>query len=511
MAQSVYSFTVVGIDGRVVRIETELLHGISGVSIIGLGDQAIKEAKERIEAAIINSGFDFPQYKVIINLAPGDMKKSGSSFDLGMAIGLLLASNQLVNAARDLTTLGFIGELSLDGRIRPSRGVLPMVIKAKEEGFKSVILARENVLEARLIEGIEIVGMDTFKNCVAYLKGKETVVQPVVTKSREAPTRSQPDFHDVKGQKELIQYIQIAVAGGHNILMVGSPGCGKSMIAKRIPSILPKMSRDEALEVTKIYSVTGGVTKGQIIESRPFRAPHHNASTNALVGGGRLAMPGEITLAHNGVLFLDEIPQFEKRALEALRQPMEDGQVAVTRVEQTNTYPSKFMLVAAMNPCPCGYYGQDRCQCTDKEILKYRQKVSGPIMDRIDIQKYVTPIDFLKEYEDEDRIESETLREAVERIRAIQENRFSGEEGIHNNAQMEGPLIEKYCVLDEESKLLMKQAFQAFHFSARSYSKYLKIARTFADYHGHENILKSDLIMALSSRDLEKEERDLLK
>ncbi|MCK5762941.1 MAG: YifB family Mg chelatase-like AAA ATPase, partial [Clostridiales bacterium] len=443
-------------------------------------------------------------------LSPSNIKKSGSKFDLGMAIGLLLKTNQIEIKDIDLKEVGFIGELSLDGNLRSCKGILPMVMKAKEEGMKRIILPRENVEEALLISDIEIIGIDNLKNVVEYLSGKPVNILTKVSSEKKISYDSRIDFKDVKGQKDLINYIKVAVAGGHNIIMTGSPGCGKSMIAKRIPTILPQMSQSEALEVTKIYSVVGTIREGKLVTERPFRSPHHNASTNSLIGGGRTATPGEITLAHNGVLFLDEIPQFDKRTLDALRQPMEDGTVTISRVDQTNEYPSRFMLVAAMNPCPCGYYGEERCKCTDYEVLKYRKKISGPIMDRIDIQKYVSPIDLFKELDDSESISSKELRNEIEIVREIQNERFKDYEGVNCNAQMDSYLINKFCDLDQECKDILRKSYKRFKFSARSYNKYLKVARTFADFENHENIQKDDLLNALTSRDMEKEESNMM-
>ncbi|NMB28054.1 MAG: YifB family Mg chelatase-like AAA ATPase [Tissierellia bacterium] len=506
MASIVNSFAILGIDGYLVEIETDTLYGQPSISIIGLGDRAIKESSERIQAAIIHTGYEFPKMKIVINLAPGDIKKRGSHFDLGMAIGLLLQSKQIVLNDIDINNFGFIGELSLNGHLRPCAGVLPMVIAAKKSGINNIIVPMENIGEATLVNGIKAYGLENLKSVIAFLEGNREV-NPIEENinSQLSPNYS-IDFSDVKGQDVLVEYIVVAAAGGHNMLMVGSPGCGKSMIAKRIPTILPKMSEEEALEVTKIYSVAGLLKdRGNLVTERPFRAPHHSASLNSLVGGGNNAMPGEVSLAHNGVLFLDEVAEFSKKTLDALRQPMEDKKVTVARVNSTNTYPSNFMFIAAMNPCPCGYHGTKKCKCTDYEVLKYRQKVSGPILDRIDIQKYVHPVDFINLTENNKGRTSNELRERVERAREIQRIRYKDFKNINCNAQMTPKLIKKYCKLDQESKALLRIAYDRYGYSARTYDKFLKVARTFADLDNSPKIRKEDIMNVLLSRDLDKE------
>jgi len=506
LASIINSFAISGIDGYLVEIETDTLYGKPSISIIGLGDRAIKESSERIQAAIIHTGYEFPKMKIVVNLAPGDIKKRGSHFDLGMAIGLMIQSKQIVVNNININSFGFIGELSLNGHLRPCAGVLPMVIAAKKAGIKNIIVPMENIGEASLVNGIKAYGLEDLKSVIDFLEGNKDV-NPIEENTDSQLSPNYPiDFSDVKGQDILIEYIVVAAAGGHNMLMVGSPGCGKSMIAKRIPTILPKMSEEEALEVTKIYSVAGLLKdRGNLVTERPFRAPHHSASLNSLVGGGNNAMPGEVSLAHNGVLFLDEVAEFSKKTLDSLRQPMEDKKVTVARVNSTNTYPSNFMFIAAMNPCPCGYHGTNKCKCTDYEILKYRQKVSGPILDRIDIQKYVHPVDFINLTENKKSHTSAELRERVERAREIQRIRYKGLKGINCNAQMTPKLIKKYCQLDQESKTLLKIAYDKYGYSARTYDKFLKVARTFADLDASPNIRKVDIMNVLLSRDLDKE------
>ncbi|MDD2447658.1 MAG: YifB family Mg chelatase-like AAA ATPase [Tissierellia bacterium] len=505
MASIVKSFAILGVDGYLVDVEVKEIFGQAMISIVGLGDTAVKEARERVQAAINDSNYTFPQKKVVINLAPSDLKKSGSHFDLAIAIGLLVETGQIVKARKE--EFAFIGELSLNAKLRGCSGVLPMIIAAKESGVSNIIVPLDNVDEASLVQGINIYGFDSLIEVIEFMENRRDYEPHIVDrKDDEDKDTYKLDFMDVQGQDALIEYIVIAAAGGHNLLMIGQPGCGKSMIAKRIPTILPSMTEREALEVTKIYSVAGILkTKGGLIIDRPFRAPHHNASTNSLIGGGNNATPGEISLAHNGVLFLDEVAEFNKKTLESLRQPMEDQMVTVSRVKYTNTYPAGFMLVAAMNPCSCGYYGSDKCKCTDYEVLKYRQKISGPIMDRMDIQKYVRPVDFINLSSYKMGKSSKEIRERVELAREIQKRRFEKIDKVNCNAQMGNSLIKEYCSMEAEGQKLMELAYGKFKYSARSFHKYLKVARTFADMAGSEKIRKKDISASLMSRDLEKD------
>ncbi|WP_416246473.1 YifB family Mg chelatase-like AAA ATPase [Clostridium sp. HCS.1] len=511
LASVVKSFAISGIDAYVVNIESDTIYGQPSVTIVGLGDAAVKEARQRLEAAINHEKYDFPKMKVVINLAPGDIKKSGSHFDLGMAIGILIQTLQI--QVDEVNSFGFIGELSLNGELRPCSGVLPMVIEAKRNGINNIIVPKDNLLEAALVSGINVFAFDNLKDVLNFLedKSKYNIKLDDYKEEHKITREYLLDFEDVQGQDSVIEYMVIASAGGHNIIMSGSPGCGKSMIAKRIPTILPNMTEKEALEVTKIYSVAGLLkNKGSLITQRPFRAPHHNASMNALIGGGNNAMPGEISLAHNGVLFLDEIAEFNKRTLDALRQPMEDNIVTVSRVKSTNTYPANFMVVAAMNPCPCGYYGESKCRCTDYEVLKYRQKLSGPILDRIDIQKYAQSVDFMDLSLYKKGKNSSDLREIVEKARRVQRERYKSIEKINSNSEMTPAMIREFCTLDNECKNIIQMAYDRFQFSARSYYKYLKVARTFADIEGAKNIRKQDILKALMSRDLDNEESKMI-
>lgn len=509
MASIIKSFAIAGVDGYIVEIETDTLYGKPSISIIGLGDQAIKEASERIQSSILTKGYEFPKMKIVINLAPSDIKKAGSHFDLAMSIGLLEQSEQIF--VKDIGDYAFIGELSLNGRIRECSGVLPMIIAAKKVGIKNVIIPAGNKEEASLIKDINVFTFEDLKDVIDFIEGRHTATP---SKGLGLITSSEDyflDFKDVKGQEILIEYIVVAAAGGHNMLMIGEPGCGKSMIAQRIPSILPKMNEEEALEVTKIYSVSGLLKNNKnMINTRPFRAPHHNASLNSLIGGGNNARPGEISLCHNGILFLDELTEFNKKTLEALRQPMEDKQVQVTRVGASHIYPANFMFIAAMNPCPCGYYGSNKCRCTDYEVQKYRQKLSGPLLDRIDIQKYVRPVDFFELSNDRESVSSEILRKRVEGARKIQRERFKNIGGVNCNAQMSSSHIKRFCKLDEESKKVLKIAHDKYGYSARTFNKFLKVARTFADLDGANNIRKKDIANVLLARDLDKENITML-
>lgn len=509
MATIVNSFSISGIEGLVVEIETDMIFGQPSVSIIGLGDQAVKEASERIRASILHLGYEFPKMKVVINLAPGDIKKKGSHYDLGMSIGVLQQSDQI--AAQGLEEYGFIGEVSLNGKLRACNGVLPMVIAAKRAGIRKMIVPNDNREEAALVQEMEIYAFEELKEVIDFIQGKRAVGAVKREESAKSDIEYPVDFSDVKGQELLIEYIVVAAAGGHNMLMIGEPGCGKSMIAQRIPTILPMMNEEEALEVTKIYSVAGLLkTNRDLINARPFRAPHHNASLNSLIGGGNNAMPGEISLAHNGVLFLDEIAEFNKKTLDALRQPLEEKKVTISRVQGRHEYPANFMFIAAMNPCPCGYYGSRKCHCTDYEVQKYRQKLSGPLMDRVDIQKYVNPVDFMELGNQKPGPSSAELRLRVENARKIQRERYRGMDGINCNAQMTASLIKEFCQLDEPSKQLLKLAHEKFGYSARTYNKFLKVARTSADLDGSENIRRQDIARVLMARDMDKENTGMI-
>ena len=518
MAIVVKSMATSGVEGFMVEIEASTIRGQQqSMSIIGLPDQAIKEAGERIQAAIESCGYDIPKEKAIISLAPGDKKKRGSHFDLGMIIALLFQTDQI--SPRNLEDFALIGELSLDGRIRPCHGVLSMVTEARNCGIKSVIVPFENRKEAGTISGINVFPVRTLQETVRFLEGKtdlsgqEEEEKPGAMQSAFSTAQNREggdayeanlDFADVKGQDELIEAIILGAAGGHNILMIGEPGCGKTMIAQRIPTILPKMTEKEAMEVTKIHSIYGLLDAGNgLMTQRPFRAPHHNVSLNALIGGGSYAQPGEVSLAHNGVLFLDELAEFSRSTLDALRQPMEDKRVTISRVNGTNSYPANFMFVAAMNPCPCGYYPTKKCRCTDYETLHYRGKISGPILERIDIQKCVAHVDFFDLENKEGSYTSAQLRKQVEKARKIQQERFRDDPQVSCNAQMTTSQIKKYCKLDEECTGILKRASDEYGYSARVIHKLLRLARTSADLAGRDRICREDIIRVLGCRDLD--------
>lgn len=511
MASVLKSFALAGVDAYPVEVEIDLLGGLPAVSVVGLVDTAVREARERVQSALRFAGYKFPGEKVVINLAPGDVKKSGSHFDLAVAVGILLRSGQL-KTGHDPDGFAFAAELSLNATLRPCAGVLPMAMAAKAAGIGHFVVSRENLREASLVGGLQIYAFETLQGVIAFLNGQTPYSAPPQDDlTEEDEGWDNIDFRDVRGQDALLEYIVVVAAGGHNMLMLGSPGCGKSMVARRIPTILPRMTEEESLEVTKICSVAGLLKeRGRLIRNRPFRAPHHNASINALIGGGSDAGPGEISLAHHGVLFLDEIAEFGKKTLEALRQPMEDRRVTISRVKHSNSYPCSFMLVAAMNPCPCGYYGQERCRCSDYEVLKYRQKLSGPILDRMDIQKYVQPVNFLDLTGHSEGTSSSALRERVEFAREQQRRRFAGQARVSCNAQMTAAQVKEYCSLEAAGRHLLQQAYDRFRYSARAYHKFLKVARTFADLEGAPRLRRQDVAAALMARDMDREQAGML-
>jgi magnesium chelatase family protein len=498
MVVNVRSLGIHGISGYEVSVECDLSRGLPGFEIVGLPDAAVREARDRVRSAVKNRGFVFPVGRITVNLAPADRKKEGTLYDLPILVGLLSASGQL---SADLTDCAFLGEVSLSGALRPVRGVLPMALFAGKAGVKRLFVPRDNAPEATLAEGLTVYPVDDLEQLADHLSGRK-VIQPAPLWTPSDDESVQPDFADIKGQEQVKRAAEIAAAGGHHLLMVGPPGSGKSMLAKRIPSILPQMSREEALEVTALQSVSGLLDhRHPLATRRPFRSPHHTVSAPALAGGGAALRPGEVSLASHGILFLDELPEFSSDTLEVLRQPLEDGQVQISRVSGTVVYPSRFMLVCAMNPCKCGWYGYDsqRCRCSEREVKRYLSKLSGPLLDRIDLQVDVPALNFEELSARKPGESSAAIRARVEQARAIQRRRYAGT-GVDCNAHMGQQELREYCALDEACTAMMQNAYEKLGLTARSYDRILRVARTIADLAGAQEIAPLHLAEAISYR-----------
>ena len=508
MLVKVFGAAVQGIDATIVTIEVNSSRGIK-FFLVGLPDSAVKESHERIISALQVNGYKFPTRQIVVNMAPADIRKEGSSYDLPLAIGILASAEEV--RSKKLSDYLIIGELSLDGSLQPIKGALPIAISARAQGFKGFILPKQNAKEAAVVNNLHVYGVENIKEVIEFFNG-ERELEPTIVHTREEFFQHQDnypyDFADVKGQESVKRALEVAAAGGHNLIMIGSPGSGKSMMAKRLPSILPPLSLAESLETTKIHSVAGKLNKNDsLIATRPFRSPHHTISQVAMVGGGSNPQPGEISLAHNGLLFLDELPEFNRSVLEVLRQPLEDRHISISRARYSLDYPASFMLVASMNPCPCGYYTHPTkpCVCNPGQVHRYLNRISGPLLDRIDIQIEIVPVPFEKMAEQKPGESSAVIRQRVIKARKIQEERFANHPGIYCNAQMESKLLQEYAVPDTQGLQLLRNAMSRLNLSARAYDRILKVARTIADLEGASSIKPHHLAEAIGYRNLDRE------
>ena len=508
MLVKLFGAAVQGIDATIVTIEVNTSRGIK-FFLVGLPDSAVKESHERIISALQVNGYKFPTCQIIVNMAPADIKKEGSSYDLPLAIGILAATGSVSD--KRLGEYLIIGELSLDGSLQPIRGALPIAIAARQQGFKGFILPKQNAREAAVVNNLDVLGVENITEVIDFFNGTREL-EPTLVNTREEFYRNQSsflfDFADVKGQENVKRALEVAAAGSHNIILIGAPGSGKSMMAKRLPSILPPLSLGESLETTKIHSVAGKLGKDvSLIATRPFRSPHHTISQVAMVGGGASPQPGEISLAHNGILFLDELPEFNRNVLEVLRQPLEDRHITISRVKYTLDYPANFQLVASMNPCPCGYYNHPtrNCVCSPGQVQRYLNKISGPLLDRIDIQVEIVPVPFEKMADRTPGESSSTIRQRVIRARQTQAERFAKTPGIYSNAQMTSQLLHQYAQPDAQGLSLLKNAMNRLNLSARAYDRILKVSRTIADLDQSEDIRPHHLAEAISYRSLDRE------